>query len=86
MPSELSPLTQPMLEADLQRLGLGQGAVVGVHSSPSSFGRVIDGTSTVIAALMSAIGPNGTLVMSAYPVNPAIPHAGRQCIVDSGVY
>lgn len=66
-------LTQQDIEDGLRQLGLDQGDVVEVHSSLSSFGHVIGGAATVIDALMNVVGPEGTLVMSAYPVSPAIP-------------
>jgi len=68
-----SPLNQAELESGLHQLGVRPGMVVEVHSALSSFGPVAGGAETVIAALMAAVGPEGTLVMSAYPVSPAIP-------------
>jgi len=73
MTSDLPPLTQSALEDGLRQLGLRPGAVVEVHSALSSFGPVMGGASTVIAALMAVVGQEGTLVMSAYPVSPALP-------------
>ncbi len=57
----------------LRTLGLASGDAVEVHSSLSRFGRVAGGADTVIAALMEVVGPTGALVMSAYPLSPAIP-------------
>jgi aminoglycoside N3'-acetyltransferase len=68
-----SPLTQETLESGLHQLGLRRGMAVDVHSSLSSFGPVAGGAAAIIAALMAAVGPEGTLVMSAYPVSPAVP-------------
>jgi hypothetical protein len=43
--------------------------------SNTSFG---GGGATVIAALMHVVGEDGTLVMSAYPVSPAVPLTGAE--------
>jgi aminoglycoside 3-N-acetyltransferase len=59
--------------AGLQALGLGRGMAVEVHSALSSLGWVAGGAETVIDALMDVIGCDGTLIMSAYPVSPALP-------------
>jgi aminoglycoside 3-N-acetyltransferase len=67
------PLAQPDIETGLRALGLGPGDAVEVHSSLRSLGPVDGGAETVIAALMQVIGPEGAIVMSAYPVSPAIP-------------
>lgn len=66
-------LTQKDIEAGLRELGLRRGDAVEVHSSLSSFGWVEGGATTVIEALMSVVGKEGALVMSAYPVSPPIP-------------
>lgn len=68
-----APLTQKDIEDGLRQLGLGRGDAVEVHSSLSSFGWVEGGASTVVEALMNVIGEQGAMVMSAYPVTPAIP-------------
>ncbi len=57
----------------LRALGLGSGMAVEVHSSLSSLGWVEGGAEAVIAALMEVVGPEGALLMSAYPVTPALP-------------
>jgi aminoglycoside N3'-acetyltransferase len=67
------PLTQADIEAGLSRLGLKRGQVVEVHSSLSSFGPVDGGPATVVDALMNAVGEEGALVMSAYPVSKPLP-------------
>ena len=56
-------VTQAMNDAGLRRLGLGEGDVVLVHSSLSSFGTVEGGADAVIDALLGVIGPSGTLCM-----------------------
>jgi aminoglycoside 3-N-acetyltransferase len=67
------PLDQAAIETGLRALGLGPGDAVEVHSSLRSLGPVDGGAETVIAALMDVVGPEGAIVMSAYPVSPAIP-------------
>jgi aminoglycoside N3'-acetyltransferase len=67
------PLTQTDIETGLSDLGLKQGQIVEVHSSLSSFGRVEGGQATVVNALMNAIGEEGAIVMSAYPVTKPLP-------------
>lgn len=67
------PLTQADIESGLRKLGLEAGQVVEVHSSLSSFGQVIGGPGTVVAALMNVIGSEGAIVMSAYPLSKVLP-------------
>lgn len=66
-------ITQEDIEVGLRELGLQRGDAVEVHSSLSSFGWVEGGATTVIEALMSVVGKEGALVMSAYPVSPPVP-------------
>ena len=66
-------LTQHDLEAGLRQLGLLRGSAVEVHSSLSSFGYVAGGAAAVVDALMEVVGPPGAILMSAYPVTPALP-------------
>ncbi len=73
MPSGLSPLHKTDLVAGFQTLGIRLGDAVEAHSSLSSLGYVAGGAETVIDALMEVVGPQGALVMSAYPVSPALP-------------
>ena len=54
--------TAPELTADLQRLGLPTGGLVMFHSSLRSIGTVDGGASTVVDALLAAVGRDGTLV------------------------
>ena len=67
------PLTQVDIESGLRRLGLEEGQIVEVHSSLSSFAWVNGGPDTVINALMNVVGPEGAIVMSAYPVSKVLP-------------
>ncbi|MBN2470456.1 MAG: AAC(3) family N-acetyltransferase [Anaerolineae bacterium] len=55
-------LTQADLTADLRALGIRPGMLLLVHSSLSSLGHVTGGAETVIAALLEALGPEGTLL------------------------
>ena len=73
MRSSGTPLTRQDIESGLRRLGLRQGDAVEVHSSLSSLGWVEGGAATLIEALMGVVGEEGALVMSAYPVSPALP-------------
>jgi aminoglycoside 3-N-acetyltransferase len=73
-----TPMSHPSLAhrdlvPGLKQLGVSPGAIVEVHSSLSSFGWVADGATTVIDALLQVVGTSGTIIMSAYPVSPAIP-------------
>ncbi len=72
-----SPVTHHDIVLGLQQLGVLRGAAVEVHSSLSAFGWVEGGAPTVIQALMDVVGPDGVLIMSAYPVSPALPLTGE---------
>jgi aminoglycoside 3-N-acetyltransferase len=56
-------VTVEQLVEDLGALGIARGSVVLAHTSLSRLGRVVGGEQAVIAALLQAIGPAGTLVM-----------------------
>ena len=62
----MSDRTSGDLAADLDRLGLKQSSLVMVHSSLRSIGRVADGAATVVDALLSALGPQGTLIVPTF--------------------
>ena len=66
-------LSQAVIEDGLLQLGLRSGQIVEVHSSLSSLGRVEGGAGTVINAFMNVVGPEGAIVMSAYPVSKLLP-------------
>ena len=59
-------LAEKNLTEGLSALGVSPGDVLMVHSSLSSFGRVQGGAETVISALTSRLGEEGTLVMPAF--------------------
>jgi len=67
-----TPITKADIKDGLQRLGLQEGLVLGVHSSLSSFGYVEGGAETVLEALFETAGPAGTIVMSTYLVGPPV--------------
>jgi aminoglycoside 3-N-acetyltransferase len=57
------PVTSESLVTDLRELGVTPGMVVIVHSSLSRLGWVAGGPQAVVAALVEAVGPGGTIVM-----------------------
>lgn len=57
------PATARALVADLRAFGVRPGGLLLVHSSLSAFGYVIGGAPTIIRALITAVGPKGTLVI-----------------------
>ena len=60
-----TPVTRSQLIADLERLGVREGAIAMVHASLSSLGWVVGGSQTVVEALLAALGPHGTLCAQA---------------------
>lgn len=61
-------ITRERLVADLTRVGVHRGDILLVHSSLSRLGHVERGPDAVIDALLEAVGPEGTILMPAYPV------------------
>ena len=55
-------LKQDILDA-LNRVGMGKGQTVMVHTSLSRLGFVCGGAQTVIEALLEAVGETGTIMM-----------------------
>jgi len=64
--------TRDALVADLRALGLPGGATVLVHCSLRRLGRVEGGPATLLAALRSALGPAGTIVVPAQTANNSL--------------
>jgi aminoglycoside 3-N-acetyltransferase len=84
--------TTDSLRDDLVRIGLPRDGALLVHSSLSALGWVNGGPVTVIRALVSAIGPQATLVMPAHSgecsdpavwQHPPVPQAWWQTIRDT---
>ena len=69
----LTHITKTDLIKGFLQLGLKAGSCVEVHSSLSSFGYVEGGAESVIAALISVVGEEGSIIMSGYPVSREIP-------------
>jgi len=59
-------LTADELVQDLRALGVTAGATLMAHSSLSAIGQVAGGPETVIRAMLSALGPDGTLVLPTF--------------------
>jgi aminoglycoside 3-N-acetyltransferase len=57
------PHTRDSLGAQLRDLGVRPGSALLVHSSMRALGHVCGGTHAVAAALLDALGPDGTLVV-----------------------
>ena len=55
-------LTQEEIGQGLDRIGLGPGNVVLVHSAMRTFGHIQGGAETVVNAFLEVLGPSGTLV------------------------
>ncbi len=58
-------LTKSQLVDGLRLLGVNEGSVVEVHGSLSSFGYIPGGAQTLVDALITAVGYDGTIVMPA---------------------
>jgi aminoglycoside 3-N-acetyltransferase len=56
------PVTGHELTQDLCALGVRRGTVLMVHTRMSAIGWVVGGAETVVAALLDALGPDGTLL------------------------
>lgn len=75
------------LSEHLHTVGVRPGMDLVVHSKLLSFGRIVGGAATVLAALRAAVGPDATLVFPTYtfdsaetPYNPA-----TSCSTNVGV-
>ncbi len=62
-------VTKEEIKEGLRALGLGKGAIVGVHSSLSRFGYVEGGADAVIDAILETVGPQGSVVFPTYSNN-----------------
>lgn len=58
-----APATVRSLVADLRALGLADGDVAIVHTSLAALGWVAGGAQAVVEALLTTVGPTGTIVM-----------------------
>ena len=56
-------VTKTQIVGGLRELGISAGDVAFVHSSLSSFGYVVGGAKTVVAAFLEALSPGGTLAV-----------------------
>lgn len=65
-------VTQTDIDSGLRHLGVEPGDLLVVHSSLSSFGTVEGGAETVVAAILDAIGPEGTLVVPTFNFAPGV--------------
>ena len=66
-----TPHTREKLTQDLTDLGIAQGDTLFIHSSFKSLGPVEDGASTVIAALETAVGAEGLILMPTFSLLPS---------------
>jgi aminoglycoside 3-N-acetyltransferase len=64
--SAAGPVTVRSLAADLTALGVPRGGVVLVHSSLRALGWVAGGAEAVVEALLTVLGPDGTLVVPSF--------------------
>jgi aminoglycoside 3-N-acetyltransferase len=64
--THIRPVTRTELTEALRNAGIRQGDVLFVHSSLSRIGNVEGGAQCVVAALIDAVGENGTLIMPTY--------------------
>ncbi len=85
------PATEASLVADLGALGITHGMTLLVHTSMSQLGYVVGDAEAVVAALLAAVGPDGTLVMPAMSSgrseprhwrSPPVPESWWQVIRD----
>jgi len=70
-------ITQADIERGLRELGLGEGDIVLLHSSLSSFGDVDGGAQAVVQAFLDVLGETGTLAVPAFGELGTIPDTVR---------
>ena len=71
--SDRTPISVERLVEQLQSLGVVEGGVVQVHASFSAVGPVVGGPRGLIAALLGAVGADGTIVMPSWPADADAP-------------
>ncbi len=85
------PVTRAALVHALRAVGVQPAGLIIVHSSLSQLGWVVGGAHAVVAALLEAVGPEGTVVMPSLSSNlsepsrweaPPVPEAWWQTIRD----
>jgi len=85
------PATSRTLTQDLRSLGVADGMTLLVHTSMSALGWVAGGPQAVMAALLGAVGDDGTLVMPTHSTglsepslwrNPPVPESWWPIIRD----
>jgi aminoglycoside 3-N-acetyltransferase len=88
----IEPNTIQSIIDDLRKVGIEEGDILLVHSSLSSIGWVCGGPQSVIMALLTTVGSDGTLVMPSHSgdwsdpaqwQNPPVPKEWVQTIYDS---
>ena len=67
------PNTADTLLDDIKAIGIMEGDVLLVHSSLSALGWVCGGAPTVVAALLKAVGINGTVAMPSFSLENSDP-------------
>lgn len=75
--STARPATIGALVVDLRAVGVHAGMVLMVHSSLSRLGWVAGGAQAVVAALLEAVGPEGTVMMPTHSGHLSDPAAWR---------
>ncbi len=66
MEKPISQVNQGDIVDGLRRLGVQTGSGLIVHSSLTSFGRVVGGADTVIDALVEIVTSEGTILMPSF--------------------
>jgi aminoglycoside 3-N-acetyltransferase len=79
-------LTKSQLIDGLRLLGVTEGSVLEVHSSLSSFGYIPGGAQTVVDALISAVGYDGTIVMPAQTGDNSEPSRWRNPPIEPSLF
>ena len=64
--AEKTRIDRGTIVAGLREVGVGEGDLLQVHSSLSSFGYVEGGAKCVVDALLEAVGPSGTVMVPTF--------------------